>query len=43
MREPGPDAAPRRELNAVAFGPISQAALARWRDALDREGALGQD
>ena len=38
-----PGAATRRELNAVAFGPVSQAVLARWRDALDRDGALGQD
>jgi len=42
-RATDPGAATRRELNAVAFGPVSQAALARWRDALDREGALGQD
>ncbi len=42
-RSVSPDAATRRELNAVAFGPVSQAALARWRDALSRDGALGQD
>ena len=36
-RELGPGAATRRELNAVAFGPVSRAALARWRDALARE------
>jgi tRNA threonylcarbamoyladenosine biosynthesis protein TsaE len=38
-----PGAATRRELNAVAFGPVSQAALARWRAALERDGAVGQD
>ena len=42
-RAAGADAATRRELNAVAFGPVSQAALARWRDALDRDAARGQD
>ncbi len=42
-RASDPGAATRRELNAVAFGPVSQAALARWRDALARDGALGQD
>jgi tRNA threonylcarbamoyladenosine biosynthesis protein TsaE len=35
-REPGAGAATRRELNAVAFGPIARAALARWREALAR-------
>ena len=39
-RPPGPGAATRRELNAVGFGPASRAALARWRDALAREGFL---
>ena len=43
VRAAGPDAATRRELNAVAFGPVSQAVLARWRDALDRDAARGQD
>jgi len=42
-RASDPGAATRRELNAVAFGAVSQAALARWRDALVRDGALGQD
>ena len=37
-RELGPGAATRRGLNAVAFGPVSRAALARWRDALARDG-----
>jgi tRNA threonylcarbamoyladenosine biosynthesis protein TsaE len=36
-----PAAATRRELNAVAFGPVSRAALARWREALARDGILG--
>lgn len=34
-------AATRRELNAVGFGPVSRAVLARWREALARDGALG--
>jgi tRNA threonylcarbamoyladenosine biosynthesis protein TsaE len=42
-RTPGPDAATRRELNAVAFGPVSRAALARWRDALAREHEIERD
>ena len=42
-RELGPGAATRRELNAVAFGPVSRAVLARWRDALARENAVGRD
>lgn len=33
-RSPGADS--RRELNAVAFGPIARAALARWQAALAR-------
>lgn len=33
-RASDPAAASRRELNAVAFGPVSRAALARWRAAL---------
>ena len=36
-----PGAATRRELNAVAFGPVSRAALARWRAALARDSVLG--
>jgi tRNA threonylcarbamoyladenosine biosynthesis protein TsaE len=42
-RELGAGAATRRELNAVAFGPVSRAALARWRDALAREASTGRD
>ena len=42
-RELGPGAATRRELNAVAFGPVSRAVLARWRDALARDGVIGRD
>ena len=42
-RELGSGAATRRELNAVAFGPVSRAALARWRDALAREKSTGRD
>jgi tRNA threonylcarbamoyladenosine biosynthesis protein TsaE len=42
-REHGPGAATRRELNAVAFGPVSRAALARWRDGLAREKWTGRD
>jgi tRNA threonylcarbamoyladenosine biosynthesis protein TsaE len=42
-REPGPGAATRRELNAVAFGPVSRAALARWRDVLGREHSIERD
>jgi tRNA threonylcarbamoyladenosine biosynthesis protein TsaE len=39
-REPGPQAATRRALNAVAFGPVARAALLRWQDALRRPPAL---
>jgi tRNA threonylcarbamoyladenosine biosynthesis protein TsaE len=39
-RELGPGAATRRGLNAVAFGPVSRAALARWCDALVRDGFI---
>jgi tRNA threonylcarbamoyladenosine biosynthesis protein TsaE len=39
-RELGSGAATRRGLNAVGFGPASQAALARWQDALARGGFL---
>jgi tRNA threonylcarbamoyladenosine biosynthesis protein TsaE len=39
-RPVGPEAATRREINAVGFGPASRAALARWRDSLVREGFL---
>jgi tRNA threonylcarbamoyladenosine biosynthesis protein TsaE len=42
-RASDPGAASRRELNAVAFGPVSEAALGRWRDALARDGALGSN
>ena len=42
-RAADPGAATRRELNAVAFGPVSQAALTRWRDALARDADRGQD
>jgi len=42
-REPGPEAATRRVLNAVAFGPASRAALARWRDALAPETSTGRN
>jgi tRNA A37 threonylcarbamoyladenosine biosynthesis protein TsaE len=42
-RELGPDAATRRELNAVAFGPVSRAVLARWREALTRETSSVRD
>jgi len=42
-RETGPGAATRRELNAVAFGPVSRATLARWRDALAREQLIERD
>jgi tRNA threonylcarbamoyladenosine biosynthesis protein TsaE len=35
-REPG--APTRRALDAVAFGPAAEAALARWRAALARDG-----
>ena len=38
-RPSDPGAASRRELNAVAFGPVSQAALARWRAALEPDRA----
>jgi tRNA threonylcarbamoyladenosine biosynthesis protein TsaE len=42
-RDPGPGADSRRGLNAVAFGPVSRAALARWSDALARDHEIERD